>query len=455
LKPQFCLLAFCLLATLALLPMPTALADPALTALPDLPLVSRTLSLRDAVALALADSFSLRGVRADAAVAAAQARAAGAQQKPSLSTTTYATTGDAANVFTTSPGVGPTNYFGVPPKGFADQDLMLMVPLYTGGRLQARTQAARSQALAADLSGRAARLAVVRDVTLAYHGVLRQEALAVVAQARVDAEDEQMRVTQEKVAAGRLAPVDLLREQAEHADALQAQLAAGNAVDLSLTEIKIALGVAPTSRITLSDTLDDLTPQDAPLPRTLEEALRQADAGRPEIEAARRQMEAAGAGVRDVRGAYAPQVYGVAMGDATATPGGRRLGYSVGLTASLPLYDGGQRRADVDAAHGRAVRAEADAEGVRQNVAREVSSAWLSLQTATAQRAAAQVGVAAAKQAYDLATLRYNAGKGITAERLDALAALTRARGGLAQATSDAVDARTRLLQAVGSGALR
>ncbi len=445
---------FCLAVALVFWPPPASSAD-LLPPLPDLPLVTRTLSLRDAITLALSGSFSLRGAEADAAVAAAQATATAAQQRPGLSTTTYATAGDAANIFTTSPGVGPTNYFNVTPKGFADQNLMLMVPLYTGGRLQARTQAARSQALAAGLTGQAARLAVVRDVTLAYHAVLRQQALAAAAQARVEAEDEQMRVTQEKVAAGRLAPVDLLREQAEHADALQAQLAAQNAVDLSLVEMKIALGVAPTSRITLSDTLDDLTPQDASLPQTLEEALRQADAGRPEIEAARRQMEAAGAGLRDVRGTYAPQVYGVAMGDATAAPGGRRLGYSVGLTASLPLYDGGQRRADVDTAHGRVLRAEADAEGVRQNVTREVSSAWLSLQTATAQRAAAQVGVAAAKQAYDLATLRYNAGKGIAAERLDALAALTRARGGLAQATSDAVDARTRLLQAVGSAALR
>lgn len=132
--------------------------------------------------------------------------------------------------------------------------------------------------------------------------------------------------------------------------------------------------------------------------------------------------------------------------------GGGRLGYSVGLTASLPLADGGQRRADVDAAKARLARAEADAESVRQGVAREVSAAWLTQQTAHAQVDAAQMGVAAAHEAFDLATLRYNAGKSVTAERLDALAALTRAQGTLAQAKADLLSARTRLLAALGEG---
>ena len=79
-----------------------------------------------------------------------------------------------------------------------------------------------------------------------------------------------------------------------------------------------------------------------------------------------------------------------------------------------------------------------------------MASAWLTLQTATAQVQAAGAGVAAAQEGYDLATLRYNAGKSVTAERLDALAALVRAQGALAQAKADVVTARAKLLAAVG-----
>ncbi len=63
----------------------------------------------------------------------------------------------------------------------------------------------------------------------------------------------------------------------------------------------------------------------------------------------------------------------------------------------------------------------------------------------------ASAGVTAAQESYDLATLRYNAGKSVTAERLDALAALTRSQGTLAQAKAALVIARAQLQAAMGA----
>ena len=288
-------------------------------------------------------------------------------------------------------------------------------------------------------------------VTEDYAAAALRQALVGVAQARQDAEDEQVRVTQEKVKTGRLAPVDLLREQAEQADARQALLAAQNDAAQALIVLKTALGVSQASQIALSDTLDALA-STATLPASLPEALRRADTRRPELLAAQRQVEAAEGTINAVRGEYAPQVYGVAMGDLTAGRDIGRAGYTVGITASLPLLDGGQRRADADAARARRDRAQADAQQVRQGIDQDVATAWLRVQTATAQGQAAAEGVTAAQEGYDLANLRYNAGKSTTAERLDALSALVRAQGLLAQAKADAVTARAKLLAAVGGG---
>ena len=58
------------------------------------------------------------------------------------------------------------------------------------------------------------------------------------------------------------------------------------------------------------------------------------------------------------------------------------MGYSVGVAASLPLIDGGQRRADVDAAKARLARAEAGRQAVQQQMNQDVTVAWLNLQTA-------------------------------------------------------------------------
>jgi outer membrane protein TolC len=407
------------------------------------------LSLRDALALAQASNVSIRQRQADAEAAAASARSAQARQQPSVSTTTYGTLGDSSNILTTSPGVLPQNIFAVPPRGFADQNLMVMIPLFTGGSLAGRTASAQSLGAAAQSEVAGARLSVAAEVTRAYANAVLGNALVAVAQAEQTAEDEQVRITAEKVQTGRLAPVDLLREQAAQAEARQSVLAAVNAQAQALVTLRSLLGLSQSAQITLTDTLDTLAASPSPLPVTLAAALTEAKQ-RPERLAADAQVQAALAQVRSAKGAYAPQVYGVAMADASLGRDLQRAGYTLGLTASLPLYDGGQRRSDVNAAQARAARAEADAQQVQQQVEQETASAWLTLQTVTAQVQAADVGAAAAQQGYALADLRYNAGKSTAAERLDALTALVRAQAAVAQAKADVAAARAQLQAAVG-----
>lgn len=418
--------------------------------LPDLPTISsRSLTLKDALRLAAANSVVLKQSRADAGAASASARSARAQAQPSLSTTTYGTAGDSFNILTTSPGVLPQNIFSVPPHGFADQNLMLMVPIYTGGRLRDNIAAASGQEQAARLTSAASALTVTEAVTEGYANALLQSALVAVAQTRETTEDEQVRETLEKVATGRLAPVDLRREQAEQADARQALLAAESSAQIALITLKTTLGISQASQIALAGSLDTLA-STAALPVDLPAALHEADTRRPELVAAMRQVEAAENSVKTAQGAYAPQVYGVAMADASAGAGVGRAGYTIGLTASLPLYDGGQRRADADGARFRVERAQADALQVRQTVDQQVATAWLTLGTATAQVQAAALGVTSAQEAYTLAELRYRGGKSVAVERLDALSALTRAQGSLAQAKAGLIIARAQLQAALG-----
>ena len=421
-------------------------ADAESIAVPD---ASRTLSLRDALALAQVSNVSIRQRQADAEAAAASARSAQSQQKPSVSTTTYAAVGDSSNILTTSPGVMPQNIFVVPSRGFADQNLMVMVPLFTGGSLAGRTDSARNQAAAAQAGAAETRLTISAEVTQAYANAALGNALVAVAQAQQSAEDEQVRVTAEKVQAGRSAPVDLLREQAAQAEARQGVLAAVNAQAQALVMLRSLLGLPQSSGLILTDTLSALVASPTPLPATLAAALAEAKR-RPELTAAQAQVQAAQSGVRSAAGAYAPQVYGVAMGDASQGRDLQRAGYTLGFTASLPLYDGGQRRSDVDAAKAHAKRAEADAQQAEQQVEQETASAWLTRQTAAAEVQAAAAGETAAQQGYALADLRYNAGKSTAAERLDALAALVRAQGAFAQAQADVIASQARLQAALG-----
>jgi len=449
LRYHFAIAVLVVTAALYVLPDITFAADAQRSS--DMPLLSNaTLSLRDALKIAAQNNVTLKQMQADADSASAAARAAKAQTKPSLSTTTYGTVGDSSNILTSSPGVMPQNIFAVAPHGFADQDLMLMVPLLTGGKLGSASAAAQKQGEAALLSVQASRLTVTETVTEDYANAALQQTLVGVAQARVTAEDEQVRVTQERVDTGRSAAVDLLREQAEQADARQALLAAQNNAALAFVNLKTVMGVSQGSDFTLSNTLDALMGTASLAPASLQETLRQAERHRPELTSAQKQVEAAQAGLHNAQGTYAPQIYGVAMSDAMTGQRVGRTGYTVGLTASLPLYDGGQRRADVDEARARLDRVRADALQVRQTVDQQVAIAWLMLQTATAQVQAADGGVAAAQESYNLENLRYKAGKSIIAERLDALSALTRAQGTVAQAKAGLVIAHAQFQAALG-----
>jgi outer membrane protein TolC len=418
--------------------------------LPDLPIVNQSLTLQSALTLSSANNLAIHQGRVDLKIAQADERSASAQTKPSIATTTYGLLGDSNNIIASSPGVMPPNYLGAAPHGFADQNVILMAPLFTGGKLSGQVGSARSQSESAALTLDETKLMTQESVTDAYAQALLQAALVEVAKARLTAEDEQVRITQEKVDAGRIAPVDLLREQAEDANAQQGLLTVQTNESLAMVQLKTTLGISQASNIILIDTLDTITTATNIL-GSMQTAIQTAEANRPDLAAALKAVDAAKQSVQATNGAYSPQVYALGMADASSNSGVQRVGYTVGLTASIPLYDGGERQADTDASRARLERSILDAQSVRQTVDQDVATAWLNLAEATQQVVTAQTGIIAAQQAYDLATLRYNAGKSIDAERLGALSALTIAQGNLATSKASVIETKVQLSTAMGS----
>jgi outer membrane protein TolC len=172
---------------------------------------------------------------------------------------------------------------------------------------------------------------------------------------------------------------------------------------------------------------------------------------RPEVLAARARLAAADAQVNAAEATRKPQVYGMAMLDGLASREmSSGVGYTLGAVASLPLFDAGQRRAEVDQMKSMRNRAEANLRETELRTAAEVRQAWLDVETATKQYNSALAAVRGAESAYETVRLRVEAGRSILVEQLDSLAALTRARAGLAQALYDHSIARAKLLRAVG-----
>lgn len=412
----------------------------------DRPRISGPLSVQQAVQTGLRNNPEVQGMQAEARAAQSETRATRAMTLPQISTTTTLTTGNMGAILPSSPGVSPTSSLWVPGKPLADQNLALMVPLYTGGRLSSQVRAASERARAAQANVGGAQADTSLAVKSAYYRALLGASIVEVAQARVTAASELVRTTQAQFDAGKGILASVSRVQAELADAQRMFTSATNDRAKALLDLKVAMGVNLESDITLSDTMSTTAPA-GNLNADLVEAARL----RSEMQAARARIEAAKAQVGAARGAFAPQVYGAAMADAFSSQEmGTSGGYTVGVTVSLPLFDAGQRRAELAQMRAMLDRAQADLASTELSVSNEVRQARLDVQTADQNYKTAQVAVTAAQQAYDTAALRVQNGKAVLVEQLDALAALTQARANLAQSQYDHTIAIARLQRAIG-----
>jgi outer membrane protein TolC len=176
-----------------------------------------------------------------------------------------------------------------------------------------------------------------------------------------------------------------------------------------------------------------------------------AERQRPELQAARLRVEQADQGINVARSAYRPQIGIGAMADyMTGSNADTFGGASFGLTASLPLLDGGLRRADLHSAQAEHRHRQQDHERAALEVEQQVTNALLALGAAEQNVATAQTGARAAVQEYQVALQRYQAGRGVLVEALDALAARTRADTNVIQALYEYNVAQDQLRRAIG-----
>lgn len=404
------------------------------------------LSVRDAVQIALRQSPALAAARADVRAAGADARVARSMTGVRMSANWFLTAGDMESMVGSTPDVAPPFSRDVPAKGFAVQNVTVMAPIYTGGRLRGQVRAADQRAGMVAAEEGAVRQDVALVVKEAYYRALMADELAAAAKARLDAGSELVRVAKAQLDAGKGIEASVWRAEAEVADARREWTSAQNDYAKAVLDMQTAMGVVPGKPITLADALVYTAPS-GDVERSLAEAKRL----RPELAAARARAAEAQAQAGSARGALQPQVYGALMADAfVGRDRSAATGYTVGIAVGLPLLDGGQRRAEIARADAVRERAAEEERATVLRVEREVRQAWLDLDTAERNYRTAQSALESARAAYDVIALRVQNQKGIQLELLDALATLDRARGDLARALYDHAMAQARLDRAIG-----
>lgn len=410
-----------------------------------IPTINGPLTLTDAVQTALRNNPMVGAAAYRTEAALARVGMAKAQTLPQIGVFGFAGKSQMGDIITSPPGVMPSGAFAIPGETGVTGSAGLMVPIFTGGRLSGSLRSAQASAKASASDQASVKLNTALATKAAYHKALLAQSTVGVYQDLVAQAQERERIAALAFKEGKIAKYDLLRNQSELADAQQQLNNAQRDAQMAMIELKTVLGVSQASDITLSDQLAY-----EPLKDNLDTYTALAIKSRPELAAARARVESAGSDVRATKGLYAPQVYGTAMEGVSAVSGNTQSGLTIGVSMGITLVDGGERRAAVKEAQAMLAAMKQDERQSLLGVQQDVATAWTEAQTAEKNVELSNAAVVQAEEDYRVIRLRYEAGKAVNVEVLDALTSLVRAQNNRLMALYEHNIAKDNLSRAIG-----
>lgn len=314
------------------------------------------------------------------------------------------------------------------------------------GRLSQTSDAARLDADAREALLQSTRLMVQADVAQTYLQLRAVQAEQVLVQESLAAYQDTLRLTQRRLQAG-----DVARVQTEVAATESDALALQRQQALLTNALAVLAGEVASGFVLPPATGDAALPVIPPgVPGTVL-------ARRPDVSAAQTAVLAAQARVGVAQKAWFPAV--TLTGNAGhASP---ELGdlfkwsaraWGVSALLSLPIFDGGQRDAQIEGAKARLEAALADHRGQVLNAFRDVEDQLTSLRLLSGQAEAQGRAVTAARRATQLSDVRYRNGLVSQLELLDARRSELRNRRQELQVRTAQYVATVGLIRALGGG---
>ncbi len=223
-------------------------------------------------------------------------------------------------------------------------DLSYEVDLWGRVRRQVESARAKEQADAADLEG--VRLAIAAEVAADYFTLRALDAERIALRTTIEANRKSLELTRNRRAGGLVSDLDVAQAETVLKTA-EAQLPSITLARARFEHALAALTGEPASSFTLAERPLDQAPVAIPadLPSTLLER-------RPDIAAAERRMAAANANIGVSKAAYYPTIRFNGLAGFQSLDAGTLFDWpsrfwAVGPSLSLPLFEGGKRRAGV------------------------------------------------------------------------------------------------------------
>jgi len=323
-----------------------------------------------------------------------------------------------------------------------------------GARGAAR-DAAQARLAGAQAAWHDARVSLAAEVATSYVALRACEAQVLQSEADTASRAETARLTALSAKAGFQSPANEALSRASAAQA-RAQLAAQRAqCELDVKALVALVGSAePTLR-------ERLASASATLPQPAQITISAVPAAvlnqRPDLDVAAREVVAASADVAESQAQRLPRVtlagsIGPARFDAGGVSGSGTLWALGPIAISLPLFVGGTRAANVDAARARYDAAAAAYRGKVRAAVREVEEALVQLQSTAARNEDARIAAEGFDASYRATEARYRGGLASLFELEDARRTAVQAQSSLIELQRERVAAWISLYRALGGG---
>jgi len=322
------------------------------------------------------------------------------------------------------------------------------------GRIAREREASLARLDARTADWHEARVSVAAETAAQYLQFRYCEALVAIAQADAASRAETATVTDRAAAAGFQAPAAAALTRASAAEAAGRLTGQRAECDLTVKALVALTGLAePEVRARLAATQGRL-----PAPRAFE--VKAVPAGllaqRPDLAAAERALAAASADIGAAEGDRYPRLsLAGSVGPLRIDAGqlGATLStWSIGPSLTLPIFDGGRRRANVESARAAYVAAEADYRTRARQAVREVEEALVRLQSAADREGDARIAAEGYRRAFEAAQVRWKGGLGSLLDLEDSRRFTLSADSTLAGVQRDRVAAWVSLYRALGGG---
>ncbi len=371
------------------------------------------LTLAEALERAAAAAPRLATLAAREQAAVALVDEAKAQRGPESFLTGYAARLSSVPELTIAlPGAAPQTVFPSIENNFGAR-LGATQPIYTGGRIPAQIDAARSEREATARDRQAGARDIALETATAYWTMVTGREFETVLAESIAVFEAHLKDTENMLRFGMVAESDLLNVSVQRDRAALDRLQARAAADTAEANLARLVGLPPGSRI------EAVEPLDAPstAPAALDALLADARAARPERAALLARIEVLKAAVRVEESARRPQVFANGGYD-YARPNREVLPFTdewngtwdVSLGVSFRVFDNGRTSAAVARRHAQLAAEEQRLRELDDAIALEVVARRVELETARAAVPVAESAIVAAKESRRSSGEQYRAG---------------------------------------------